>query len=180
MITCLVKGCTGRTRVSWFLCDDHAVEAWKEVEAVKDTPASPVAGVVVPRKKAYGVGDQWIYYLRLDEKIKIGWTSNFNQRMHSYPPHAVVIVRHPGTRADERDLHRSFKPSRAAGREWYHPTPELLAHIERMKEDNNRRFQEERAAREAARPPMPGPIQVKPRPLRGQALVRAILDGTVT
>lgn len=181
MSKCLLGGCGRSTRLTFLVCDEHAVEIWGIVESVKDTPASPIpSNVVLPARPPSHLDGGWIYYLRLDEKIKIGWTANYIQRMKAYPPHARVIARHPGARADERDLHRSFKPSRVAGREWYAPTPELMRHIEQVHEDNRRRFEEEQAAREAARPAPPPGRPAEPRPLRGQALVRAILDGTVT
>lgn len=133
MPTCLIHGCQTGTRVSYLVCDDHAVEVWTHVEAFKDTPSSPIPrDVVIPRAPVDPNAGQWIYYLQLDDKIKIGWTANYSQRMKAYPPHAFVLAKHEGTRTDERDLHRTFKPSRAAGREWYHQTSELMAHIQRL------------------------------------------------
>lgn len=132
MTNCPIARCTAETRVSAILCDEHAVQVWHEVEFVKGTAASITPDAATPNRPA-AEAQEWIYYVQLDEKIKIGWTANFAQRMKAYPPHAKVITKHPGTRADERDLHRTFTPSRASGREWYHPTPELLAHIEQAK-----------------------------------------------
>lgn len=132
MTNCPIARCTAQTRVSAILCDEHAVQVWHEVEFVKGTSSSLTADKT-PASQPVAEVQEWIYYLRLDEKIKIGWTANFAQRMKSYPPHAKVIIKHPGTRAEERDLHRTFTPSRASGREWYHPTPELMGHIEQAK-----------------------------------------------
>lgn len=119
MTDCPIPGCTQQT-TGFDVCEVHALKIAAQVAARKrSTPAHKTAG--------------WIYFLLLDEKVKIGWTANLTQRMKSYPPHARMVTNHPGTRADERDLHRTFTPSRASGREWYHQTPELLAHIETVR-----------------------------------------------
>jgi hypothetical protein len=38
-----------------------------------------------------------------------------------------LIAIHHGTKADERALHRSLAGHRSHGREWYNPTPEVMA-----------------------------------------------------
>jgi len=116
IIQCDIVGIPGVKMPGMVVCRDHALSIWSGVQH---------ANAMVPKVKPLTKGgkpiDGWIYYIRLDEKIKIGWTANLQQRIKSYPPHAVVLIEHPGTRYDERDLHRTFKPSRAAGREWYRP-----------------------------------------------------------
>ena len=65
-----------------------------------------------------------------NDVVKIGWTSRqLWQRLDQYPPHFRLIVSVPGTRADERDIHRSLKLSRSSGREWYSVTPQLVRQI---------------------------------------------------
>jgi hypothetical protein len=78
---------------------------------------------------------QWgqIYYIRLNDVIKIGWTSNLHSRLIDYNPGAVLLAHHAGTRTDERDLHRSFKPLRVHGREWYDGNASIiLDHIAKV------------------------------------------------
>lgn len=138
---CDIVGCSGVKMPGMIVCRDHALLIWSSVQN---------ANGVIPQVKPLTMGghvvDGWIYYIRLDDKIKIGWTACLEKRLRSYPPHAVVITHHPGTRADERDLHRSFAPSRAAGREWYHPTPEVMAHIaEAERSEMDRRTAEHKA-----------------------------------
>lgn len=60
------------------------------------------------------------------------------------------LAGHPGTRADERDLHRSFRPFLAAGREWYHPAQLLMDHIAEAKATMD--------AHEAERKKVPNPF----------------------
>lgn len=142
---CEIFACPGYKARDMIVCNDHARQIWASVQhAAMDGHPIPMYKPAPPEPP-----DSWIYFLKLDAKIKIGWTSNYIQRMRAYPPHAEVLVRHHGTRADERDLHRSFKPSRAAGREWYHPTPELMRHIERIKAEQIQVLMERQAAAEA-------------------------------
>ena len=50
-------------------------------------------------------------------------------RLKSYGPTITVLAIEGGTRADERDLHRTFRPYLAKGREWYEPAPIIMEHI---------------------------------------------------
>ena len=75
-----------------------------------------------------------IYYLRVGDLIKIGFTVDFGQRMRSYPPNAVLLARHPGTRETERQMHHKFLHRLAKGREWFTPCEEIDRHVESVKE----------------------------------------------
>lgn len=142
---CPIPGCTDRPLKGELVCTPHAVKIWARVQSIKGDPLiqNAITESVAEREQRMDEDERRrlevsktkgdIYYVRVDEKIKIGWSSNLGQRLASYPPHTVQLCDHPGTRADERDLHRTFKPSRASGREWYHPTPELMAHIDRVR-----------------------------------------------
>lgn len=75
----------------------------------------------------------WIYYLHIDDKVKIGYTTDIIRRMRSYPPSSPLLGVHPGTKQLERDMHEQFKGSLIQGREWFRPDPDLLAHCERVR-----------------------------------------------
>lgn len=78
-------------------------------------------------------GGGWIYYLRIGDRIKIGHTVNLRNRLGSYPPDAVLLCAHPGTRSDEAALHQLFQSYCEAGREWYGDRHQpILDHIARM------------------------------------------------
>jgi hypothetical protein len=77
----------------------------------------------------------WIYYLKVDQRIKIGYSVDVKRRMRSYPPHARLLAVHPGTKTLEREMHNQFRNLLAAGREWFHPADELIAHIDRVVHD---------------------------------------------
>jgi hypothetical protein len=139
---CPIPGCKDRLLEGALVCIRHAVEIWQLVQRSKGDPeihqiavetvAERVRRLDEAERKRIEFNKQHgtIYYVRVDEKIKIGWTSNLDQRMRAYPPHMQLLATHPGDRADERDLHRSFARFRASGREWYHPAEILLDHIE--------------------------------------------------
>lgn len=60
-----------------------------------------------------------IYFVRLGELVKVGWTRDLWSRLKSYGASAELLVSYPGTRQDETNLHRQLTPARAKGREWY-------------------------------------------------------------
>jgi hypothetical protein len=169
------------------VCRRHAIEIWKQVQLTLPPAESAIqreARQLADEARRAGVRQQmgWVYFLELDDKIKVGWTSNLEKRLRSYPPHARMVVEYPATRADERDLHRTLRTELVAGREWYGRTPLVLRCMREAQLAENRRRTEEYAAEVAARPPNPPPPPIRrsrARPLRGQALVRAVLAGEV-
>ena len=81
-----------------------------------------------------------IYYVRREQWVKIGTTSNLSKRMADLARGGVTIpvgmtlgpvellASHLGDVAEEKALHARFAEHRVAG-EWFHPAPDLLAHI---------------------------------------------------
>lgn len=74
----------------------------------------------------------WIYYIQIDDRIKIGFSLDVKSRMRAYPPNAHLLAVHPGTKKLEREMHEQFRSALAAGREWFHRAPEVLEHIEQV------------------------------------------------
>lgn len=76
-----------------------------------------------------------IYYLRVGPLVKIGFTSNLAKRLKGYPPYTKILAwRTGGTVEAERAIHERLAEHTAAGREWYHPTPEVLAVVNEARE----------------------------------------------
>jgi Meiotically up-regulated gene 113 len=75
-----------------------------------------------------------IYYLSDGEHIKIGFTMDWSKRKYAYttysPRDLKLLATHPGTKGDEKMLHRTFKPHRVKN-EWYRQSEELMDHIKR-------------------------------------------------
>lgn len=94
---------------------------------VEKTPEELAAAIA--EDKAF---EHDVYYVQVGDLIKIGYSSDLEKRLFSYGPTAKVLAHHYGTRADERDLHRTFRPFLAHGREWYTPAKVLMDHIAQM------------------------------------------------
>lgn len=70
--------------------------------------------------------DGFVYYLRVGERIKVGYSVDVKRRMRAYPPGSDLLAVEPGDRELETQRHRQFAGSRTDGREWFRPTPDLL------------------------------------------------------
>lgn len=73
-----------------------------------------------------------IYFARSGGYVKIGWTSDLGRRMKAYPPDTRLLATMPGTRKDERALHRKFAHLLTYGREWFPLAPQITEHIDRV------------------------------------------------
>lgn len=195
-VCCPIPGCIFPITEDQIVCHPHALRIWRDIQeqhlrsAGSAITTASADEVIAQRDQAAKKRTQasltpgWIYFLTLDDKIKVGWTSNLENRLKSYPPHARMVVTYPATRADERDLHRSLKTELVAGREWYSRTPVVLRCMRDAQLAEDRRRAAVNAAEAAARPANPPPTgrpvtPRKARPLRGGALVRAIIAGEV-
>ena len=70
-----------------------------------------------------------VYYLRLDERIKIGTTANPRQRFSALR-HDEVLAFERGNRTLEQRRHAQFAEHRLATSEWFTAADALLAHID--------------------------------------------------
>lgn len=113
-----------------------------------------------------------VYYLRSGGYIKIGWTSNLEQRMRAYPPDTVLLAVRPGTRADESATHRRFSHLTTHGREWFPLAPQISEHIDKVLAENGPPPAVEFAARKSA--PATGQRQYVGGPNRGKLAARQV------
>lgn len=151
---CTWRGCTEMADASLDipLCISHAFNAHTAYQAILDAKAARKAEIEeerhqnrIARKEALAVSTAkldaglplepsdpepgWIYYLRNDGIIKIGYTADIFRRTQSYPPNAQLLAVEPGTKKLERARHSLFHAHLAWGREWFHEAPELTAWI---------------------------------------------------
>jgi hypothetical protein len=114
------------------MCMTHLLRVGAAVyrRALTRTDALPegIEAVAAPEPPPERPGE--VYYLRVGRLIKIGYTQQFVGRMATYPPDAELLARHAGTREYETGLHRRFAQYLAHRKEWYHPGPDLMEHIE--------------------------------------------------
>lgn len=71
----------------------------------------------------------FVYYIRMDDLIKIGYAKDVARRMRAYPPSAELLAVHPGTPELERQMHDQFKAFLRRGREWFAPHEQVMTHI---------------------------------------------------
>jgi hypothetical protein len=69
-----------------------------------------------------------VYYLRFDDRIKIGTSSNPRSRLAQLRFHELLAFERGG-RALEQRRHAQFAGHRFAGSEWFHDHPALTDHI---------------------------------------------------
>jgi hypothetical protein len=70
-----------------------------------------------------------VYYVKIGELLKIGYTSNMRLRMLRYPPNRWVMATEDGDSLLEQKRHRQFADLRTHGNEWYRLDEPLLTHI---------------------------------------------------
>lgn len=161
---CLVPGCGGILPNELFhsqparrdhqtflpMCFTHLAVAYAQARAKDDETLMVEAVAIVlerreakvksideARKKAWLTKrDGHIYYVRINGLIKVGWSRDVKERIHSYGPDVEVLVVYPATFADETNLHRQLKPARARGKEWYEDGPILADFITKALEQH--------------------------------------------
>lgn len=87
------------------------------------------------RVQADPFAEGWVYYMRINGYIKIGYTKNLKQRSRNYPPGTELLAVEPGTRDLEKQRHGEFSRSLAQGREWFAQSDALSAHIAKVSEE---------------------------------------------
>lgn len=144
--SCLIPRCKRAGEV-WigrdgYVCEYHADNVWRRVEQ-RDTEgcdrfipgaeardyerADGRARRAVSKRKPSATGE--IYFVRVDDLVKVGWTTKLADRVRAYGPKAELLAHYPGTRADETALHQQLAPARFRGREWYSDTDIIRAFV---------------------------------------------------
>ncbi|GAB3396026.1 hypothetical protein GCM10027568_29270 [Humibacter soli] len=73
-----------------------------------------------------------VYYIRFDDRMKIGTSSNLRQRMSQLWHHELVALER-GTRTREHARHAQFAEWRLGTSEWFQLSPELAEHVEALR-----------------------------------------------
>jgi hypothetical protein len=79
--------------------------------------------------RARGNQPGFVYYIRMDDLIKIGYARDISRRMRAYPPSAELLAAHPGTEKLEREIHQDFEAFLRRGREWFAPHETLMRRV---------------------------------------------------
>lgn len=116
--------CFDHQAVVWQMCMKHYANNSEFIEAIADVNerlAARLEGEREQEKREFAARqDGEIYFVRLGELVKVGWTRDLWSRLKSYGASAQLLVSYPATRDDETTLHRQLRPALAKGREWYH------------------------------------------------------------
>lgn len=72
-----------------------------------------------------------VYYVRVGDHVKIGYTTNLRNRMQAYPT-GRLLATEPGGLTLERQRHEQFAHALDVGREWFTITPDLMGHIKAL------------------------------------------------
>lgn len=72
-----------------------------------------------------------IYYIRVGNLVKIGYTENLAERIRKYKRDECRLLawRTGATLAQERAIHHRLWRSIARGNEWFIPTAEVMAEV---------------------------------------------------
>lgn len=147
---CSLYDCTQRRAANisddYGLCHDHILDTVTAApQAIKPTylidRIRNVTDEAAARRDALIEDDRqrrlmntpgWIYYIKVDDLIKIGYATVLFHRLKQYPPNITILAAHPGTRELETHLHRSFRLHLKRGREWYNNAQPIQDHIARV------------------------------------------------
>lgn len=153
---CCIPDCDTEVRPSntFPICAEHMLRIWKLVSGepslgrdllnqrseawnvpttltVEEQEIRRLAARAKQRELATTMGTLYALDTR-DGLVKLGYTKrDLWQRLAEYPPTFRLIVSVPGTKADERDVHRSLRMFRAGvtGNEWYELAGEVIRQI---------------------------------------------------
>lgn len=84
----------------------------------------------IARVRGTSTNPGFIYYILINEQIKIGYSADVTLRMRHYPPGSKLLAVEPGTLHTEKERHQEFGRDLARGREWFTPSKKLMAHID--------------------------------------------------
>lgn len=83
----------------------------------------------VKRIRKDSAGPGFVYYIRINGQIKIGYAADVTARMRHYPPGSELLAVEAGTLHTEKERHQQFGRDRVRGREWFNESQTLAAHI---------------------------------------------------
>lgn len=88
--------------------------------------------------EAYAEQSQ-VYYIRIGDYIKIGYTQNLKERLNGLRVDASdILATEPGGRDKERQRHLQFADIRIGRRENFERTADLLTHIAKVRRENGK------------------------------------------
>lgn len=116
------------------LCRDHGLLAWAIVntQMQADVPPTPTPEVEGPTVEPIG----FVYFIATGGRIKIGYTSDLERRLATYPPNMEIIHVKVGGKDVEKREHRRFGEWLTDGREWFEDCAAVRALINEIAQDD--------------------------------------------
>lgn len=126
------------------ICEAHARiahRAWQEILDLQTSAHAEVQATLKQTAEKINAGVRltkgdlvpgWVYYIQIDDTIKIGYAKNVATRMRSYAPTARLLAVEPGTKTLEHTRHDHFHAYLAHGREWFRDVTELRDWIDTL------------------------------------------------
>lgn len=130
---CNMDHCESATsdRVGIALCERHIEKAWAAYQVLM--------GADVPERMPDPVRDVksldargTVYVIRVQDMIKIGWTSNPKTRMQDLKADAILHYQ-AGTRRDEYKLQGQCMDHLVKGREWFDTSPAMIQFVKDLR-----------------------------------------------
>lgn len=122
--------CGSHLRELYVYAQDTVNDGWREAV---DAYLSTLVPEPSPRGRREPLGPGVVYFVRIGDVVKIGFTTNSQRRMSNLMPDEVLHMQ-PGTMQDEKRLHVAFRHLRVRG-ERFRPDPELMDFIRGLKTD---------------------------------------------
>ena len=133
-----VCGQPGYPGMPFVICGKHARKLYSHIHEdftsmMPEARRRALTGDSQPLPVEEGV----VYWLQIGALIKVGFTTNLKARRASYPPdHRVLAVEPQATRSLEAKRKAQFRHLVVHGQEWLRPAPELFAHINILRPDD--------------------------------------------
>lgn len=123
-----VRLCGHHLREAYEFAQDFIAARWDG--AVREYVADLQDTFKPPRSVTKRPRPGFVYFVRLGDRIKIGYSENVDKRL-TVVPHEEVLGVIPGTRDDERAWHKLLADYRTVG-EWFRAEPDVLAAVARV------------------------------------------------
>lgn len=123
------------------ICQHHALKLFDRMSAALRAAAGDLSEPPWPKPEPYEKVDrerhivrQGVYYIRVGDLIKIGYSQNINARIRAYPPSSRLLAVEQGSKHLEYRRHAQFREALVHPKEWFRPTVELIAHINNLRD----------------------------------------------
>lgn len=125
------------------ICVKHAAEFLRYLH--ENLAQETVLAAALEKIETYDSGEHYreltfpaegtavVYYLRVGNHIKIGFTTHLSKRIRAYPPDSEVLAYELGNIKLEKARHLQFHHQLRMGQEWFAPSLDLLTHIESVR-----------------------------------------------